>query len=180
MRGLFLPLALLLAGCATVPAANPPPHVQVGVAFNANGEIASFAEGLADPQSRRAVTPDDPARVASVSKLLVAVGVMQLVEADKLDLDRDVSDYLGWTLRNPAFRDHPITLRMLLSHTGSVREHDDNYVIPLGTTLQTVMADAKNWDAAHGPGDGYFAYTNMNVPIVASVIEKATGERFDK
>jgi CubicO group peptidase (beta-lactamase class C family) len=42
------------------------------------------------------------------------------------------------------------------------------------------MADPKNWDAVHGPGDNYFAYTNMNFPIVASVVEKVTGERFDK
>jgi CubicO group peptidase (beta-lactamase class C family) len=179
MRICALLLSLCLAGCATVPA-GPPPRVQVGVAFNANGEIASFAEGLADPRSHRAVTPDDPARVASVSKLVVAIGVMRLVEAGKLGLDRDVSDYLGWKLRNPSFPDRPITLRMLLSHTGSVREHDDNYVIPLGTSLQAAMQDPREWDPAHGPGDNYFSYTNMNFPIVASVIEKVTGERFDQ
>ena len=163
-----------------MPASDPPPHVQIGIAFDSSHEIASFAQGLADPQSHRPATPDDPVRVASVSKLVVAIGVMQLVEAGKLDLDRDVSDYLVWKLRNPAFPDRPVTLRMLLSHTGSVREHDDDYVIPLGTSLQTVMADPKNWDAAHGPGDNYFAYTNMNFPIVASIVEKVTGERFDK
>jgi CubicO group peptidase (beta-lactamase class C family) len=155
-------------------------HAEVGVAFNRKSDIANFADGVADPHSGRRVTVDDPFRVASVSKLVVAIGVMQLVEAGKLDLDRDVSDYLGWRLRNPSFPDRSITLRMLLSHTGSVREHDDNYVIPLGTSLHTVMADARNWDTAHGPGDGYFSYSNMNFPIVASVIEKVTGERFDK
>ena len=53
-----------------------------------NGEIASFAEGIADPQSGRRVTADDPVRVASVSKMVVAIGVMKLVEAGKLDLDQ--------------------------------------------------------------------------------------------
>src|SRR6476469_1095672 len=125
MRGLILPLTLALAGCATLRSSHPPP-VQVGVAFDSTHEIASFADGLADPRTHRTATPDDPARVASVSKLVVAIGVMQLVETGKLDLNRDVSDYLGWPLRNPAFRDRPVTLRMLLSHTGSVREHDDN------------------------------------------------------
>ena len=37
--------------------------------------------------------------------------VMRLVEQGRLDLDRDVSDYLGWRLRNPAFPDRPITLQ---------------------------------------------------------------------
>jgi CubicO group peptidase (beta-lactamase class C family) len=178
MRGAPLLLILALAGCATVPV-QPPVRAQAGVAFDANGEIASFAEGLADPQTHRAITPDDPARVASVSKLVVAIGVMQLVEAGKLDLDRDVSSYLGWQLRNPAFPSRAITLRMLLSHTGSVREHDDNYVLPLGASLQSAMQDPREWDPVHGPGDNYFAYTNMNFPIVASVVERVTGERFD-
>jgi CubicO group peptidase (beta-lactamase class C family) len=153
--------------------------VQVGVAFDANGELAGFAEGIADPQTGRRVTADDPVRVASVSKMVVAIGVMKLVEAGKLDLDSDVSRWLGWSLRNPNFSDRPITLRMLLSHTSSVREHDDDYVIPLGGSLQTVMADPRNWDPQHGPGDNYFRYTNLNFPIVGSIIEKVTGERFD-
>ncbi len=178
MRAPAFLLILLVACCTTLPV-QPRVSAQVGVAFDSNGDIASFAEGIADPQSRRAVTPDDPARVASVSKLVVAVGVMQLVEAGKLDLDRDVADYLGWNLRNPAFPDRQITLRMLLSHTSSVRDHDDQYAIPLGDTVQSTVADSRSWDLEHGPRDNYFAYSNMNFPIVASVVERVTGERFD-
>ena len=44
---------------------------------------------------------------------------------------------------------------------------------------QALMADPKNWDPQHGPGDNYFRYTNLNFPIVGSIVEKATGERFD-
>jgi CubicO group peptidase (beta-lactamase class C family) len=178
MRFVLLALSLALAGCATVPV-QPPVQAEVGVAFDRNGEIASFADGIADPQSGRRVTADDPVRVASVSKMVVAIGVMKLVEHGKLDLDSDVSRWLGWRLRNPSFPDRPITLGMLLSHTSSVREHDDDYVIPLGTSLQSVMADPKNWDPQHGPGDNYFRYTNLNFPIVGSIIEMATGQRFD-
>jgi len=169
---------LLLMGCATVPS-RPALHAEVGVAFDRNGELASFAEGIVDPQSGRRVTPDDPVRVASVSKLVVAVGIMKLVEQGKLDLAGDVSRWLRWPLRNPAFPDRPITLGMLLSHTSSVREHDDDYAIPLGGSLQVVMADRRNWDPRHSPGGNYFKYANLNFPIVASIVEKVTGERFD-
>src|ERR1043165_8776367 len=179
MRVPILVVFLALAGCATVPAAPPAPPAPAGVAFNASGEIASFADGFADPQTRRPVTPDDPVRVASISKMVTTIGVMKLIEAGKLDLHSDVSRWLGWSLRNPGFPDRPITLRMLLSHTSSVREHDDDYVIPLGTRLQSVMQDPKNWDPKHGPGDNYFTYTNMNFPIVATIMERVTGERFD-
>lgn len=178
MRGLTLVLSFALAACATVPR-EPPVHAEVGVAFDRDGEIASFADGIADPQSGRRVTPDDPVRVASVSKLGTAIGVMKLVDRGKLDLSSDVSRWLGWRLRNPSFPDRPITLGMLLSHTSSVREHDDDYAIPLGASLQAVMADPRNWDPQHGPGDNYFRYTNLNFPIVGSILEKVTGERFD-
>jgi CubicO group peptidase (beta-lactamase class C family) len=178
MRWLALLFALALGACTSVQM-EPPVNAEVGVAFDRNGDIASFADGIADPQSGRHVTPDDPVRVASISKLGTAIGVMKLVEAGKLDLDSDVSRWLGWSLRNPYFPDRPITLAMLLSHTSSVREHDDDYAIPLGHSLRDVMADPKNWDPKHGPGDNFFKYTNLNFPIVGSIVEKATGERFD-
>jgi CubicO group peptidase (beta-lactamase class C family) len=177
-RALALLISLALAACTSLQL-PPPPLAQAGVAFDRYGELGAFAEGVADPQSRRAVTPDDPVRVASVSKLVVAVGVMKLVEAGKLDLDSDVSEWLGWSLRNPAFPDRPITLRQLLSHTSSVRDHDDQYAIPLGGSVQREMADPRSWDLKHGPGDGFFTYSNMNFPIVGSIVEKVTGERFD-
>jgi CubicO group peptidase (beta-lactamase class C family) len=179
MTRAIVTLLSLLTACATAPAPAPLLHAQVGVAFDRNGDLASFADGVADPQSGRRVTIDDPVRVASVSKMVTAIGVMKLIDRGKLDLNSDVSRWLGWPLRNPSFPDRPITLAMLLAHTGSIREHDDNYVIPLGGSLQQVMADPKNWDPQHGPGDGYFAYVNLNYPIVGSIVEKVTGERFD-
>ena len=172
-------LGLALASCTTVQQAPIGPPATAGVAFDANGELASFADGIADPQSGRRVTVDDPVRVASISKMVAAIGVMKLVEAGKLDLNSDVSRWLGWSLRNPSFPTRPITLRMLLSHTSSVREHDDDYVIPLGQSLEAVMADPKNWDPQHGPGDNFFSYTNLNFPIVGSIVERVTGARFD-
>lgn len=173
-------ILLALAGCATVPNAQEAAVSQAGVAFDRNGEVGNFANGLADPATGRTVTPDDPVRVASISKLLVGIGVMKLVESGKLELDRDVSPQLGWTLRNPAFPERPITLRMLLSHTSSVRDHNDQYVIPLGRIVRDVMSGPTSWDATHGPGEGYFTYSNLNFPIVASMIERVTGERFDQ
>ena len=179
MRIALVALTLLLTGCATVPRNTQAPIAQTGVAFDRNSEIASFAEGIADPLTGRRITPDDPVRIASVSKVGVAIGVMKLVEAGKLDLDSDVSRWLGWRLRNPAFADRPITLRMLLSHTSSVRDHDDQYAIPLGQTVQAVMGVSTSWDLRHGPGDSYFTYGNLNFPIIGSIIERVTGERFD-
>lgn len=154
------------------------PVAAVRVAFDRRGETAVSAVGVADRATARAVTADDPVRVASISKLVVAIGVLRLVEQHRLDLDADVSASLGWQLRNPAFPDAPITLRLLMSHRSSLTDGVD-YVLPLDADLRTALADPKAWDATHRPGT-FFHYTNMNFPIVAAVMERATGERFDR
>ncbi|HVI06072.1 MAG TPA: serine hydrolase domain-containing protein [Sphingomicrobium sp.] len=126
-----LVLILSLTACAGVRLAAPPIHAEAGLAFDRNGVIASFADGIADPGNGRRITIDDPVRVASISKMVTAIGVMKLVDERRIDLNSDASKWLGWTLRNPNFPDQPITISMLLSHTSSIREHDDDYVIPL-------------------------------------------------
>ena len=151
----------------------------VAVAFDRHGLRPVLAEGEADRASHRLAGPDDPVRIASISKLVTALGVMRLVDAGTLDLDRDVADYLGYPLRNPAFPDRPITLRLLLSHQSSLIDGGELYLIPLGTSLRDRLADPRVWDAAHAPGSGWFHYTNLNFPVVASVIERVTSERFD-
>ncbi|MEI6643436.1 MAG: serine hydrolase domain-containing protein [Novosphingobium sp.] len=171
----FLTALLLLAPIMV--RAEPP--ATVAVSFDRHTVRPVLAEGLADRATSRAVTADDPVRIASISKLVTALGVMRLVDQGRLDLDRDVSDYLGWQLRHPAFRERPITLRLLLSHRSGLTDGAD-YIIPLGETVRQRLADPRAWDPAHGPGDDWFHYTNLNFPVVASVMEAATGERFDR
>lgn len=176
---MIIGVSAVLSACTSFPQQSARTVTEVGVAFDSKGQIASFADGLADRKAGRRATIEDPVRVASISKMVTAIGAFELVDSGKLDLTSDVSRWLGWNLRNPYFPERPITLSMLLSHTASVREHDDDYVIPLGSTLEAVMTDRRNWDPDHGPGEGYFSYVNLNYPIIASIMEKATGERFD-
>lgn len=199
-RDLMIPLcaaALLLAsGCARVPPLDPAlpslvdgrPGVSPGLAglavvvVDRRGERFAAAHGravidAAAPERERSMDVDAPTRVASVSKLVVALGALRLVEAGILDLDRDVSDYLGWPLRNPAFPDQPITLRLLLSHRSTLLD-DGGYFFPLGATLRGSLEE-RSWHRAHPPG-GFFTYTNLNFGVIATVMEEATGERFDQ
>jgi len=155
------------------------PIATVRVAFDRDGIVSTRAQGLADIAAGRAVTAEDPVRIASISKLVTAIGVMRLVEAGQLDLDADVSQWLGWRLRNPAFPDAPITLRLLLSHRAGLTDAAGYYQVPLGGLLQDVLADPRAWDPAHAPGT-FFRYANLDFPLIASVMEKATGERFDQ
>lgn len=172
-------MGMLLGGCATI-ASLPKTSIEparVKVSFTLENVQTESLQGDAGVAGR-AVTIDDPARVASISKLVVALAVMRLSEDGRLDLDREVATYLGWTVRNPAFPDAPITLRMLLSHRSGLRDTVD-YIVPLDGSLAEVLANPKAWDARHAPGT-YFSYANINSPLIAAVMEAATGERFDR
>lgn len=169
----------MLTALALLTAAAPPVPAAIAVHFDRQGRIETrVVAGLADRQSGRPLSPDDPVRVASVSKLMVALGVLRLVEAGRLDLDRDVSDYLGWPLRHPAYADRPLTLADLLGHRSGLTD-DIDYALPLGADLETALRNPAAWDRARPPG-GDFVYANLNYPVVAAVIEGATGERFDR
>lgn len=167
-----------ILACASGMASAQAVPATAAVAFDRNHIRTVLAEGEADRTTGRKVDAGDPVRIASISKLVTALGVMRLVDARVLDLDRDVSDYLGWPLRNPAFPEAPITLRLLLSHRSSLVD-DADYLIPLGDTVRARLADPRAWDSAHAPGSDWFHYTNLNFPVIASVMEATTGERFD-
>jgi CubicO group peptidase (beta-lactamase class C family) len=155
------------------------PSAAILLTFDRTGaQQTRVVRGYADRWAQRRLTADDPVRVASISKLIVALGVMRLVDARRLDLDADVSRYLGWTLRHPAYPNRPITLAMLLGHRSGLAD-GVNYVLPLDADLQTVLADPKAWNATRRPG-GAFEYANINYPVIAAVMEGATQQRFDQ
>ena len=157
-----------------------------------DGEIY-FAEGVGTAHFDEAgdipCDADTKYRIASISKLSTATAAWQLIEQGKLDPDADVSDYLGFELRNPNFPDTPLTLKMLMSHTSSIREGGDNsglYNIPYGHDIVEFFTPGAEcycegcWaPAEEAPGE-FFSYCNMNYCLVATIIERVSGERFDQ
>ena len=170
-------LAAAWLACAGIACANEP-VATVRVAFDREGVTATQATGLADIGAGRAASADDPVRIASISKLVLAIGAMRLVEDGKLDLDADVSDALGWRLRHPQHPDVPITLRLLLSHRAGLTDAAGYWQVPLGDEFRALLDDPRAWDADHAPGT-YFRYANVGFPLVAAAMERASGERFD-
>lgn len=130
-------------------------------------------------------TKDSRFRAASVSKQFTVFTILQLAEAGKLDLDTDVSNYLGFSLRNPAFPDTPITVRMLASHTSSLRDGKVYSIPPQESVQEFFSPTGKFWEnGAHfapqnqEPGK-YFKYCNLNYGLLGTIIERITGQRFD-
>lgn len=135
----------------------------------------------ADPARSKPADAQTLYRVASISKLVTALGAMKLVEEGTLALDRDVGEYLGHALRNPHFPEAPITLRMLLAHTSSLRD-GAGYSWPEDRRLEEVLAagnDGAMWSAEARPG-AFFHYANLPWGVVGTIMEKVTGERFDR
>ncbi len=135
------------------------------------------------------VTPDTKFRVASISKTTVALAAMRLVESGRLDLERDVSEYLGWRLRNPHWPETPITGAILLSHCSSLRD-GINYNLPLPRRIEDFFIEGTDvWEGGArfarpetdrdlAPGR-FFAYCNLNTGIMGTILERITRKRFD-
>lgn len=115
---------------------------------------------------------------------------MRLVEQRIVDLDTDVSTYLGFRLRNPNYPDEPITLRMLLSHTSSIRDGSVYSIPPEDKIEELFLPDGKYYTGGEhfarsfdgidcGPGR-FFAYTNLNYGVIGTVFERISGLRFDR
>jgi CubicO group peptidase (beta-lactamase class C family) len=92
-----------------------------------NGVLWSSSRGYADLASQKPMTADTVLNVASISKTVTGTSLMMLVEQGKLDLDRDVNDYLPFTVRHPAHPDIPITTRQLLTHSSAISDREAIY-----------------------------------------------------
>ncbi|MEM9619400.1 MAG: serine hydrolase [Pseudomonadota bacterium] len=140
-------------------------------------------DGKTPQRCDRAMKPETKLRVASVSKMALSFALHDMVNDGLIDLDRDVSDYLGWALRNPDFPDRAITARQLLSHTSSIRDPEAYWVAAPGRFRMLFEEEASPFAVADnetdtGPG-AFFTYANLNYGVLATVMEKAGGERFD-
>lgn len=145
-----------------------------------NGEVLlAKGYGYADVAARK---PVDPAttlfRPGSTSKLFTWTAIMQLVEAGKLDLDRDVNEYLPFKL--PARSDGPITLRDIMTHTAGFEEqikdlitHDPKHLVPLKKYVED-YTPARIYKAGSTP-----AYSNYATALAGFVVEHVSGQGFD-
>ncbi|QGZ43127.1 serine hydrolase [Pseudoduganella flava] len=144
------------------------------------GQFGQARIGTAKPVTARTMF-----RIASISKMMTTLALMKLVEDGAVRLDEDVGTYLGYPLRNPHFPDRPITLRQLLTHTSSLRD-DAGYSWGADTALKDVLVPGgarygtgAMWARNAGPGR-YFTYCNLGWGVIGTVMERVTGERFDR
>ena len=145
-----------------------------------DGEIIyEYYYGYADRKVKDPITESTYFRLASVTKLVTAIQTMQLVEQSVLDLDQDISDYLGYRIRNQYHRNTPITLRMLMTHTSSLNSNGgySNEKNTLSSLISSKNSSKSNWHD-EVPGTKY-RYSNFGAGIIGSIIESVTGINID-
>jgi CubicO group peptidase (beta-lactamase class C family) len=187
MTGLstFRPAAL----DAVIDAATPHRVVGAVVMASIDGEVVyARAAGYADREAERAMTPDGIFMYSSVTKPLVSLAALRMVEAGELSLDAPVTDWLpGFRPALPEGRRPAITLGHLLSHTAGLSyrfmEGADGPYHRLGVstgfdaatdTLAGVLARLAGAPLLYPPGEGW-GYS-MATDVVGAVIAAAAGK----
>ena len=122
---------------------------------------------------------DDQFQLASVSKMFTAEAIMLLHSQGKLDYDDLVTKYI------PEFPYQGITIRNLMNHrTGLSRyetladEHWPDRGIPIGNE-DVIKLYVKHHPDPYNQPNITFHYTNVNYALLASVVERITGQHFE-
>jgi len=148
----------------------------LAVAVAVDGKLVySEGFGYADLEERVPAWPTTKFRIGSISKPLTAVGLMELVEAGKVDLDAPVQKYV------PSFPDKGalITVRMVAGHLGGIRHYqDDEFTIQkhYGTVLEGLKIFED--DPLVSPPGTKFNYSSYGYNLLSAVVESASGENF--
>ena len=150
------------------------------VAVVKDGKVL-FAKGYgySDYAQKKPVSAEETLfRPGSVSKLFTWTAVMQLVEQGKLDLDRDVNDYIDYKI--PEAFGKPITLKNILTHTPGFEEQIKDLLKTgsespnLGEYLKTHIP-ARIYPPGTVP-----AYSNYGAALAGYVVERVSGSPFNQ
>jgi CubicO group peptidase (beta-lactamase class C family) len=135
--------------------------------------------GYSDVEKKVPVSPETTLfRPGSISKLFTWTAVMQQVEQGKLDLDRDVNDYLDFKVP-PAFG-KPITLRNIMTHSTGFEETAKDLFVSSADDLRP----NKEYLEVHMPARIFPpgttpAYSNYATTMAAYIVERASGQNFN-
>ncbi|WMJ86015.1 serine hydrolase domain-containing protein [Anaerocolumna sp. MB42-C2] len=148
------------------------PGLSLGI-VKGNEIIYRKGYGIADPTGRK-VMPQTPFKIASLSKSFTAMAVMQLAEAQKLDLDKPVQTFIpGFHLSDKTAASE-ITVRNLLNHTSGIGSGED-YVFDTLWDDSVTLNEYINRISRIKPGKKLFQYGNISYNILGKVIENVTG-----
>jgi len=136
--------------------------------------------GYADVSKKLRMDPEQTMiRIGSTSKLFTWTAVMQLVEKGQLDLDRNINDYLDFTIPNDFGK--PVTLRDLMNHRGGFEEglKDVLRTNPRGVpSIEAYLKEHKR-PMLFAPGE-VPAYSNYGATLAGYIVERISKEPYER
>jgi CubicO group peptidase (beta-lactamase class C family) len=157
----------------------------VSIAMVRNGRIAWVRAYGVMRTGGPPVNPETPFEAGSISKPVLVVGLLTLVQTGRLDLDTDVNRYLSsWKIPDNAYtQKRKVTIRDLLAHEAGVTNPgaDTPNGQPAPTLLQVLNGDPPATNPPitvdSTPGAAW-AYSNGGYDVLAQLLEDVTGETF--
>jgi CubicO group peptidase (beta-lactamase class C family) len=134
-----------------------------------------YAAGWHDRKNKIPAYPQALFKIASITKLYVAVATAKLVKAERLSLDKTLADYFP-ELVGRIENAEKITLRMMVQHRSGIPnfvDHPDYWSKPPKNKQET-LAYALDLPADFAPGQGY-GYSNTNYMLISDLIDKVVG-----
>jgi CubicO group peptidase (beta-lactamase class C family) len=132
--------------------------------------------GYSDLENKVPAKPESSYRLASITKTLTAISVLQLVEAGKIDLDAEVQTYVPYFPK----KKWPVTVRLLLGHLGGISHYKNYRVegrIKVHKNTKEALAIFQDFDLVAEPGTKY-QYSSYGYNLLGAVIEGASGQPF--
>lgn len=148
--------------------------------------------GYASVEHGTPVSPDTLFNIASISKPIVGIAMLQLVDKGLLELDRDINDYLSFEVDNPWVEGERITVRNLATHTSGIADYYDpasfsadvDSATPLQTHLETLLTptgaryDQGAWFLPARPGSNW-VYSNLGAGLAGHLVETVAGQSLE-
>jgi len=134
-----------------------------------------YAAGWHNREEKIPAYPQALFKIASITKLYVAVATAKLVKAERLSLDKTLADYFP-ELAGRIENSEEITLRMMLQHRSGIPnfvDHPDFWIVPPESRQET-LEYALDLPANFEPGEDY-GYSNTNYMLIEDLIDKTLG-----
>ncbi len=134
-----------------------------------------YAAGWHDRENKIPAYPQALFKIASITKLYVAVATAKLVKAGRLSLDKTLADYFPELVGRIENADK-ITLRLMLQHRSGIPnfvDHPDYWIKPPKNKQET-LEYALDLPADFEPGEDY-GYSNTNYMLISDLIDKTLG-----
>lgn len=146
---------------------------------NEGGTVFNKAYGFADVEHKTAANTDTVFEWGSVTKLLVWTSVMQLVEQGKLDLQKDIREYLPEDFLTKLKYDEPVTLLNLMHHNAGWQDRLTDLFYFSKDNIPDLEAALRSFEPrqVYKPGT-VVAYSNYGAALAAYIVELQSGSPF--